>query len=102
MIIQNPTKNKIEVKVQGVIYSIEAEGTLENIPEEVARYWQENLHKFIILKKDKVVETKSEKIEVPAPAVEAKIEPEATIEEEVIVPEKEEVAPVASKTTKTK
>lgn len=55
MQIKNPTNNKIEgVLIKGEVYSIDANGTLDNIPEEIARYWQENLHKFLILKKDKL------------------------------------------------
>lgn len=55
MRITNPTKNRIEVSIKGVKYAIEPEGILENIPEEHARYWQEDLHKFLILRKDKEV-----------------------------------------------
>ncbi len=80
MQIKNPTKKAIEgVKIKGVVYGIGAEETLDNVPEEHARYWQ-SLHHFLILKKDKVEEPK---MEMPSPEV-----------EEVIVPAEEEIAEV--------
>ena len=55
MQIKNPLNEKIEgVKINETIYNIEANGTLDNVPEADARYWQENLHKFLILRKDKL------------------------------------------------
>lgn len=81
MQIKNPTKSPIEgVKIKGVMYGIGAEATLENIPEEHARYWQ-SLHHFLILKKDKVEESK---IEMPVPKVEEVAE--STEEEPMEVP----------------
>ncbi len=65
MIIKNPTKDSIEVSIKGVTYKIEAEGVLEGVPEEAARYWQENLHKFLILRKEKEVSEETE----PEPVV---------------------------------
>ncbi len=73
MQIKNPSNNAItDVRIFGVSYSIEAEGTLDNVPEEHARYWQENLHKFLVLRKDKREEPKVEEevVEVPKPKVE--------------------------------
>lgn len=69
MKITNPTKDHIEVSIKGIRYAIEPEGVLENIPEAVAREWQESLHKFLIIKKDKLEEVKVENVEVPAPKV---------------------------------
>ena len=84
MQIKNPSSGAIEnVKIFGVLYSIEALGTLNNVPEAHARYWQENLHKFIILKKDKLEEAKEEVVEIPEPKV-AEVVPEVIKEEEVI------------------
>ena len=93
MIIKNPTNEKISVLIKGVSYTVEAEGTINNVPEEHARYWQENLHKFIILRKEK--EIVSEVIEIPQPSIEA-VEPEPVEEEsveEIEVLESEEVSP---------
>lgn len=71
MQIRNPNSEAIEnVKIFGVLYSIEGEGVLNNVPEAHARYWQENLHKFLILRKDKLEEEKKEEVvEVPQPSV---------------------------------
>lgn len=89
MIVKNPTENRLEVQVQGVTYVIEPEGTLENVPEAHARYWQESLHKFIVIRnekkeevetvvmpKPKVEEVVTEEVKTPAPEVEAKKEVE--------------------------
>lgn len=117
MKITNPSNNAIEnVSIFGVKYSIEAEGTLDNVPEPHARYWQENLHKFLILRKDKLEEKKEEVfVEIPKPKVEVLTPEESfsgidtlptnTVEETPVVEEvKEEVAPVvkAAKVSKTK
>lgn len=90
MQIKNPTKEKIEgVQIGTNIYSIESEGTLNNVPEEDARYWQENLHKFLVLRKDKLEDSKevvSQEtiVEIPTPKVEEVIK---DTKEEEIVPE---------------
>lgn len=67
MKIKNPSNRAIEnVIIFGERYSIDAEGTLENVPEKHARYWQENLHKFLILRQDDLELSKEEpKVEVP-------------------------------------
>ncbi len=88
MQIKNPSNKAIEnVKIFGISYSIEAEGTLDNVPEAHARYWQE-LHKFLILRKDKLEEVKKEEVvEIPAPAVAEVITPseeKAEVVEEVL------------------
>jgi len=102
MKIINPSNKAIEnVRIFGVLYSIEAEGTLENVPEAHARYWQE-LHKFLVLRKDKLEDvTKVEtKLEIPTPFFpEVKTEEveeieEVVEEEEEVVEETPEVAPV--------
>lgn len=78
MIIKNPTKNRIAVKIFGVDYDIAPEGTLENVPEAAARYWQENLHKFLVLREDKKIET------VQAVDVAKVVEPVAPVTEDVV------------------
>lgn len=100
MIIKNPTKNDIEVMLFGVKYFIEAEGTLENVPEKEARYWQEMLHSFLVLRKDKEVVPE---IVVQTPKVEAVVGPEVTQDaasENLPVPE-QVVDVVTEKATKT-
>lgn len=69
MKIYNPSNKAItDVRIFGTLWSIDAEGTLENVPEETARYWQ-SLHSFLQIKKDKLEDKKVETIEVPAPKV---------------------------------
>lgn len=71
MQIYNPTKEKISVMIKGVSYECEPEDSIYNIPEEVARDWQEKTHKFIQIKKDKLEEAKKEEVvEIPKPKVE--------------------------------
>lgn len=96
MKITNPTKNKIEgIKIGENTYSIDAEGTLNNVPEKDARYWQENLHKFLVLKKDSLEEvSKKEVVEIPTPVIPAVTE---TVSEEII---KEEESPVVAENPK--
>jgi hypothetical protein len=116
MQIKNPTKTKIEgIKIGASTYSIEAEGVLNNVPEKDARYWQENLHKFLILKKDSLeTGVKQEVVEIPTPKVEevvsaVSVQDEAVLEEalntevEVTTAEeiKEESPVVAEKPSKT-
>lgn len=87
--IKNPTDRDISnVKIFGESYSIEAQGTLANIPEHIARYWQENLHKFLILKKESMKEV--EKVEIPQPKVE-EVKEEEVVEEAVEPETTEEV-----------
>lgn len=101
MQIKNPTKEKIEgVQIGENSYSIDAEGTLKNVPEADARYWQENLHKFLILRKDELEEVKEDVVEVPKPTVETVETP--VVEDEVKEEVKEEAPVVAEKPKKTK
>ena len=93
MKIKNPTKEAIEVLIKGTTYRIEAEGTLNNIPDDVAEYWQ-SLHKFLELRKEKVEEVK---VEVPAPEVEAIVEETVAEEAEVVLEEKVEEVVVEEK-----
>ena len=82
MQIKNPSNRAIEnVRIFGVLYSIDAEGTLSNVPEAHARYWQENLHKFLVLRKDKE-EVVPEVVEVPTPEVKEVVEDEPVVETE--------------------
>lgn len=82
MKITNPSNKAIEnVRIFGVLYSIPAEGTLDNVPEAHARYWQESLHKFLILRKDKLEEVKKIEVEeIPTPTVSVA---EVVFEEEI-------------------
>lgn len=70
MQITNPLKEKIHVQIKGISYEIEGGDTLYNIPEDIARDWQEKTHSFIILRKDKLEDKKvAEVVEVPTPKV---------------------------------
>lgn len=69
MQIKNPTKDALEIQFKGVRYAIEPEGTLDNVDESVARFWQESIHKFLILRKDKAELTSVETVEIPQPKV---------------------------------
>ena len=84
MLIKNPTKEKISVVISLNNYTIEPEGTLKNVPEADARYWQENLHKFLVIRKDELETSVDEVIEIP------KAKEVEEVKEEEIVPEKEE------------
>lgn len=70
MIVINPTKQEIEVIIEGVIYVLPASGKLANVPEKHAFYWKNNLHSFLEVVEDvkivekKEVEVKSEPVEV--------------------------------------
>lgn len=100
MKITNPTKEKIEVQIKGVKYSIEPESSIDNIDEEVARFWQEGIHKFLILRKDKLEDTKidTEVIAVPEPKIGEVVVEETMkevtmpeVETEVVIEEEKEV-----------
>lgn len=89
MIITNPTKNDISVVIKGIKYTIKAEDSLERVPEDHARYWQESLHKFLQLKKDKdEVKSKS------STSVTAEREVSVEIEAPVIDEEKKDTTEV--------
>lgn len=76
MQITNPLNTKIAVQIKGVVYEIEGGDTIYNIPEDIARDWQEKTHQFIILRKDKMEDKKVETVEIPTPKVEKVITPE--------------------------
>ena len=46
MILHNPTKNEVEIIYEGTVYLIEANKSKE-IPDNVAKHWVKNVHKFI-------------------------------------------------------
>jgi len=63
MKVINPTKDTIKVQIKGTEYVIEPESSLVNVPNEIAKYWKENIHTFIGIElEDNVtfVETKTE------------------------------------------
>ena len=77
MKIINPTESKLEVIIRGTNYSIEPNGTLNNISAEDALYWKSKLHEFLIVSQDdkiepKVVEKVEEVIEEVKPVKEVK------------------------------
>ncbi len=89
MQITNPTKEKISVLIEGVDYSIEPGGTIENIPESVARNWQENTHKFIQIKKESEEESIPVEIARPGDNRRPVIEGVGTVEKEPVEDEEE-------------
>ncbi len=58
--LYNPTDNRIEVQISGIVYSVEPKSTV-TLPEEAAKYWRHNLHSFMVLV-DEVVEEKKEEV----------------------------------------
>lgn len=52
MIIKNPTNSDITVQIKGVQYTVLAESSLKNVPEQVALYWKLNLHPFLELQEE--------------------------------------------------
>jgi hypothetical protein len=53
MIVSNPTNKKITVQIFGVEYTVDAESSVSGVPEAAARYWQERLHTFLKVEKEK-------------------------------------------------
>lgn len=49
MIVKNTTDSALEVQIKGVVYRVEAESELADVPTDVALYWKEMLHNFIKL-----------------------------------------------------
>ncbi len=52
MQVTNPTNEALEIQYRGTTYSVEAKGTVKNVLDEAAQYWQKELHNFIILEAD--------------------------------------------------
>ena len=75
MKIINPTTSKIEVIIHGNNYSIEPLGVLTNVPPEDALYWKTNLHLFMEVYNDDIIEDVK---------VEAKVVKESPVVEETI------------------
>lgn len=47
MILRNPTPNEIKVQIEGVHYTLPANGELKGVPDAHGEYWKVNLHQFI-------------------------------------------------------
>ena len=80
MKITNPIDKKIEVVIKGSKYSIEANGSID-LPKEIAIFWKDKIHQFLLLSESKKIE---EVIEVKEVVVEAKEEIIAPVEEVII------------------
>lgn len=52
MKIKNPTDSDIEIQFKGIKYSVPANGELNSVPEEVAKFWKTSIHEFIVISKD--------------------------------------------------
>lgn len=60
MIVKNPTKNDIEVQIEGIRYFVKAEGQIIGVPTPHAEYWKNNLHNFLKISKESSVKTQEE------------------------------------------
>ena len=52
MKITNPTDSDISVGIKGGQYTVKANGSLSNVPADVAEYWKTMLHHFIVVSRD--------------------------------------------------
>ena len=99
MIVKNPTNNRIEVRIQGVDYVVEANDEIKGVPAAHADYWVSMLHSFLIVeaeKKDADITLKSYKaneekkeaeVEEKEEVLEETSVPTAMVEEEPVVEE---------------
>lgn len=65
MIVRNPTKNDIEVTIDGISYQVKAEDQIKGVRQSHALHWKNKIHSFIELSeegKDKVVAPEVAKI----------------------------------------
>lgn len=73
--LYNPTDNRIEVQISGIVYSVEPKSTV-SLPEEAAKYWVHSLHGFMLFvdspMKEVVEEEKKEVVEVKEEVKEVK------------------------------
>jgi hypothetical protein len=53
MIVKNPTKSDITVKIDGTEYSVAAESEIKGVYPAHALQWQKTLHAFLELKDEK-------------------------------------------------
>lgn len=67
MKITNPLDKDISVSYRGVDYTVDANSSINNVPDKAAIYWKSMIHNFIIISSDsepvKEVEVKKEVIE---------------------------------------
>jgi len=102
MIIKNPTKDELTVKIFGNVYTLEGESEL-SVKPEVAEYWKGKLHHFLTIEEEVEAKLPSEEL---ADEVNDAIESgeltldesrEATVEEITKVAEKVEEEKKATK-----
>lgn len=79
MIVKNPTDKDIEMTFKGIVYKVAANGSLKNVPSDVADDWKTRTHEFIIVEPDTVASTP--KVEVKK---EESVEVKAEVKEEVV------------------
>lgn len=76
--LYNPTDNKIEVQINGKVYSVEPKSTV-SLPEADAEYWVTHIHHFMSYvgsaqpKEEVVEETKSEEVPAEEPKKESAV-----------------------------
>lgn len=95
MIVKNPTKDRIEVRIQGVDYVVEGNGEVKGVPVQHAEYWVSMLHTFLSVEEEKDdadITLKShktdeeEEVKEPEEETEEVLGSEATTEEVVEAP----------------
>lgn len=75
MKVTNPTDSDISVQIEGIVYSIEAGSSIDNVPAKHAEDWKTRTHNFIQIKDDSVASpaVSTESIETPKAAVKSKV-----------------------------
>lgn len=80
MLLKNPTKEELSIQFDGAVYTVAPESEI-SVPDPVAKFWQENIHNFVVVS--------VEKTKTVEPVV---IKPVATVAP--VVEEKKEETPV--------
>jgi len=77
MIVKNPTDSELKVQINGRIYEVDAKGET-SVPAEVALYWRDNIHGFLILSEESKTTVK------PTPIVTPTVEETEPVVEETV------------------
>lgn len=92
MLLHNPTKNKLEVMIEGQEYSINANDSIE-INDAVGKFWKSRLHNFLEISESnnapikenvQIKEVESEEVSKEDNNEEANEEVEEVVEETVV------------------
>ncbi len=82
MKVINPTKKTIRVQIEGSIYEVNGEDSLENVPKAHADHWKAQIHNFIGVQED-TVKVIPKEIPIEKPKVEEKKEEVKEVEVKV-------------------